>query len=268
MKARAKKAAEESRTRGGNTSYRVDELARKARTTVRNIRAYQERGLLAAPRREGRLAFYDDTHLARLRLIDTLLGRGYSLGSIGDLLASWESGSDLRDVLGLEAAITSPFTSEAPEPMTLAAVAELFGTVDPMALATAIELGLFKLDGSTLVAPSMRLVRVGAELHRAGIPLPALLAELSQLRASVDRIAEGFVALVSKNVFHNVDLADLSGEDARRLRKFVERVRPMAELAVDTMLAQSLDVLVKRELADRLLGMKAAPQRKRPKPSK
>ena len=248
--------------------YRVLELARKARTTVRNIRAYQERGLLAPPRREGRLAFYDDTHVARLRLIDSLLGRGYSLGSIRDLLASWETGSDLRDVLGLEAAITSPFTKESPETLTLAAVAELFGTVDPLALAKAIELGLFRLEGTALVAPSMRLVRVGAELHRAGIPLPALLAELGQLRTSVHRIAEGFVALVSKNVFKDVDLAALSGEEARRLRKFVERVRPMAELAVDTMLAQSLDTLVKRELADRLLGMKPPHETPRKKPSK
>lgn len=251
--------------------YRVEELARKARTTVRNIRAYQERGLLAAPRREGRLAYYDDAHLARLRLIGALLERGYSLGSIHDLLASWESGSDLRDVLGLEAAITSPFTKETPETLSVVQVAELFGTVDPSALAAAIELGLFQVSGASLVAPSMRLVRVGAELHRAGIPLQALLAELSSLRRAVNQVAAGFVALVSKNVFAKVDFTNLSGDEARRLRKFVERVRPMAELAVDTMLAQALDELVQRELADRLGSSKKheartpAKARKRPR---
>jgi DNA-binding transcriptional MerR regulator len=31
------------------TEYRIDELAREAGTTVRNVRAYQERGLLAPP---------------------------------------------------------------------------------------------------------------------------------------------------------------------------------------------------------------------------
>ncbi len=244
----------------------MEELARKARTTVRNIRAYQERGLLATPRRQGRLAYYDDAHLARLRLIGALLSRGYSLGSIHDLLASWESGSDLRDVLGLTAAITSPFAKETAETLTLAEVAELFGTADPTALAAAIELGLFELSGATLVAPSMRLVRVGAELHRAGIPLHALLAELSKLRAGVNQIAEGFVALVSSHVLAQVDFGDLQGEDARRLQKFVERVRPMAELAVDTMLAQALDRLVQRELADRLAGgrKKAAAPHRRP----
>lgn len=32
---------------------RIEELAEVAETTVRNVRAYQERGLLPSPRREG-----------------------------------------------------------------------------------------------------------------------------------------------------------------------------------------------------------------------
>ncbi|MFB9386717.1 MerR family transcriptional regulator [Pseudonocardia petroleophila] len=35
--------------------YRIDELAHTAGTTVRNIRAYQDRGLLPPPRRVGRV---------------------------------------------------------------------------------------------------------------------------------------------------------------------------------------------------------------------
>src|SRR5947209_5281538 len=56
--------------------YRVDDLARAAGTTVRNVRAYQERGLLDPPRREGRVAYFDDSHLARLKLITSMLDRG------------------------------------------------------------------------------------------------------------------------------------------------------------------------------------------------
>ena len=48
--------------------YRIDDLARAAGTTVRNVRAYQERGLLPPPRREGRVALYGDAHLARHRV--------------------------------------------------------------------------------------------------------------------------------------------------------------------------------------------------------
>ena len=45
------------------TEYRIDELAQQAGTTVRNVRAYQERGLLSPPRRQGRAGLFDDGHL-------------------------------------------------------------------------------------------------------------------------------------------------------------------------------------------------------------
>ena len=34
--------------------YTIDQLARAARTTVRNVRAYQDRGLIPPPERRGR----------------------------------------------------------------------------------------------------------------------------------------------------------------------------------------------------------------------
>ncbi len=40
--------------------YRVDDLAQAAGMTVRNVRAYQERGLLPPPLRRGRTSWYDD----------------------------------------------------------------------------------------------------------------------------------------------------------------------------------------------------------------
>ena len=40
--------------------YRIDDLAREAGTTVRNVRVYQDRGLLPPPRREGRAGIYSD----------------------------------------------------------------------------------------------------------------------------------------------------------------------------------------------------------------
>ena len=41
--------------------YRIDELARLAGTTTRNIRVYRDRGLLHPPLRVGRIALFNDT---------------------------------------------------------------------------------------------------------------------------------------------------------------------------------------------------------------
>ena len=49
------------------TTYRVDDLAELTGIAVRNIREYQDRGILPAPQRIGRAAIYTDEHVARLR---------------------------------------------------------------------------------------------------------------------------------------------------------------------------------------------------------
>ncbi len=81
---------------------RVEELAARAGVAVDTVRYYQRRGLLHPPRRVGRVALYDDTHLARLRRVRQLAARGFSLAQIADLL---EGRSDaLLAALGDEAA--------------------------------------------------------------------------------------------------------------------------------------------------------------------
>lgn len=91
---------------GGDTpapprEYRMEELAAKAGITVRTLRFYRERGLIPPPRREGRIAWYDDHHLARLHTIAALLERGHTLSGIADLTAAFESGRDAGEALGL-----------------------------------------------------------------------------------------------------------------------------------------------------------------------
>jgi DNA-binding transcriptional MerR regulator len=62
--------------------YRIDDLARAGGVLVRNVRYYQDSGMLPQPRRRGRVAIYRDAHLARLRLITRLLNRGYTAANI------------------------------------------------------------------------------------------------------------------------------------------------------------------------------------------
>ncbi len=64
--------------------YGAAELAEAAGITVALLRSYQSKGLLPAPRREGRAAYYGARHLERLREIAELKRRGYSLRSIAE----------------------------------------------------------------------------------------------------------------------------------------------------------------------------------------
>lgn len=69
-------------------AYTIDDLARHAGVTQRNIRAYQSRGLLPPPTMRGRVGHYGDEHLVRLRLIQTLQDDGFNLTAIGALFAA------------------------------------------------------------------------------------------------------------------------------------------------------------------------------------
>lgn len=248
---------------------RIEELAALAHTTVRNVRAYRERGLLHAPRQEGRVAYYDDSHLARLRTISALLERGYSIANIKELTSAWAGGRRLEDVLGLEAAVTSPFSDEQPEVVDAGRLlAELGPAVTPQLIARALELNVLALDGAELRAPSPRLLAAGLEVARVGVPIDALLAELSALRPAVEQIARRFVRLFAQHILTTpAHKAPPRGAALRRVEHAVRRVRPLAMQVVEVELAHALDREIRdqltAELERALAGRAGARKRKR-----
>src|SRR5918911_4564458 len=102
----------------GSEGMTVDQLAQRAGTTTRNVRNSQTRGLPPPPRLVGRVGFYDEGHLGRLRLIAQLQDQGFSLAGIAELLRAWEQGLSLADLLGFEEVLTAPWTDEEPAFMT------------------------------------------------------------------------------------------------------------------------------------------------------
>jgi DNA-binding transcriptional MerR regulator len=98
----------------------VDELARAAGTTTRQVRALQTQGLLAHPDLVGRTGYYDAQHLERLRAILRLQADGFSLAALSTLLRAWEAGLSVAQVLGLDSA---PDTVVEDEPDVFGALA-------------------------------------------------------------------------------------------------------------------------------------------------
>lgn len=234
--------------------YRIDDLAREAGTSVRNVRAYQDRGLLPPPRRSGRVAFYSEAHLVRLRLIGELLRRGYALANIGELLSAWERGRDLRDVIGLELAVAGPWTDEAPVHMTAEQLAALFGGGDGAAgIARAVEVGYLEPEGDGFRVASPRQIHAAAELVAAGVPLDAVVDLGAELQRHIDAIAATFVDTVSTHVFD--PLPQLSAEDVPRLAELVHRLRPLARMAVEAELARAMERHAQARLGERLAAL-------------
>jgi DNA-binding transcriptional MerR regulator len=235
------------------TEYRVDELARAAGTTVRNVRAYQDRGLLPPPRREGRVGFYTDAHLARLTLIGRLLDRGFSLSNIAELIAGVERGHDLGQLMGLEEAVAGPWSDEVPTYMEPHELLDLFGSAASVeALAEAVEMGILEVDGDRFKVNSPRLLHAGAELAAAGIPLDVVADELRRLRRDVDRIAGRFVEMTATQIFDRYGDDLPPAEDVPRLAELIWRLRPLAEMVVDAELARAMERHAKETLGQHI----------------
>ena len=66
--------------------------------TVRTTRYYASLGLLPAPERRGRIAYYDDRHRLRLEIIRTMQERGFSLAGIEQQLAQLRDDTSLADL--------------------------------------------------------------------------------------------------------------------------------------------------------------------------
>ncbi|WP_164904903.1 MerR family transcriptional regulator [Streptomyces cyaneus] len=205
----------------------MEELARVAGITVRTLRFYRERKLIPPPRREGRIAWYDDHHLARLRTIAALLERGHTLTGIAELAEALDHGRDVADLLGVAAP-----TEEEPVRLTPEELASRFeGQVTPENLALALDLGYLGTDGDEIVHVSRSLLDVSSALVREGIPLAEVLAAGKRVREHVDDIAEMFADLVLRYAHAN----DL------------QRLRPLARSVVEAELSLALDRQLRKQ---------------------
>ncbi|WP_326770056.1 MerR family transcriptional regulator [Streptomyces sp. NBC_01591] len=208
----------------------MEELAKEAGIPVRTVRFYRERGLISPPRRQGRIAWYDDHHLARLRTITGLLERGHTLTGIADLARTFESGRDVAEVLGLGEA-----TEETPVRLTPEQLADYFeGETTTENLAAALDLGYLATDGDEIVHISRRLLEVSSELVQEGVPLATVLAAGRRVREHADALAELFVSVLE----NHTDEAE------------PPQLRPLARAVVDAELSMALDRRLRRGKTD------------------
>ncbi len=151
-------------------TYDVRTLAEAAGLSVEVVRSYQSKGLLPAPRHEGRTAVYDSGHLDRLLKIKALKAKGLSLRAVADVLAA-----------GQDSPWADPSDDEAVEErLTRAELAER-ARVPPSMLRS--------LEGSGILRPlpaddperpysraDVRAVRMLLALVSAGVPMEEFMA--------------------------------------------------------------------------------------------
>jgi DNA-binding transcriptional MerR regulator len=221
------------------TEYRIDDLARAAGTTSRNVRVYQERGLLDPPRLIGRVGWYSEEHLTRVRLISQLVERGHTLTGVRELLDTWEKGGDLPDLLGVEAVITRPWLDEVSERTTLNDLRRGFGGwVTPANVKRAVSLGMLERQGTGFRMPSPRIIDAGIKLVALGIPLPVVLDIAEAMQQETAAIAALFVEPIRDQLLPDGVIP--APDELPAMASSIDRLRPLAFSATEAFLAHAM----------------------------
>jgi hypothetical protein len=186
-----------------------------------------------------------------------LLERGHTLAGTGELISAWEQGYELSELIGLEQAMTTPWSQETPVSVTVDAIpAVLADQLTPEVLAEAAALGYIDVDGDRVTHVSSRLLEITSILVREGIPLSAILAASRELQAGLDKTASLFVELVATHVLDR-GAGVPEPRDVARLAEVVERLRPVARIVIDAEFARAMDRLVRAKF-DELIRLIAS----------
>ena len=221
--------------------YRIDELAQLAGTTTRNIRVYRDRGLLHPPLRVGRIALFNDTHLTRLRLITSLLDRGYNIAHVHEMLSAWEQGKGVGDLLGLESAIAGSWATEKPERMSVADAKRLVD--DDPGFERMVALGVIKLEDGEAVVVRPKLIESFNEIRQYGVSTDKLIGLHEQIAPLVDQISGLLVQAGIEEALHRINPGAALPPDTEiaELLTMLVRFRTQAVSAVSSTLAFSIE---------------------------
>lgn len=226
----------------------IDQLARLTDTTVRNVRAYQSRGLLAAPTVRARTGYYGPEHVARLRLIQAMQAEGFRLEAIGRLLN--RPGSAAEQIFEFGRALLGSFGPSVPELATTAELEQrLGGPLDPRLVRKAEKLALIRRLGDErweILNPA--LVFAGEQLVGLGIPLSHALAVAERIDRHTRAIARSYIRLFISDVVGEDGIENLPAEDFDRLSDALERLRPLAIEAIRASFEHAMSDLVEDKL--------------------
>jgi DNA-binding transcriptional MerR regulator len=205
--------------------YRVEQLAAAADVSVDTVRYYQSLGLVPAPEREGRIAWYGDEHLERIRDVRSLQRRGLTLAAVGRLVAGELSPADAD----LAAAIAAARAAGAAELLTLAQFAVASGV--PASLIQAVEREGIRVgqrvDGEErYTTEDIELVRRALRLLELGLPLGDLLSLGREAHDALVGLAERAVDLFDEHV-----------------RKPIHDTAPSTDAAAEQMVASFRELL-------------------------
>lgn len=241
----------------------IDQLAATVGMTVRNVRAYAGRGLLAAPRLVGRKGFYDQAHVARLGLIQDLQERGYTLAAIERMLGETPTVVDVHahDLIRL---LSNPLGgAQEPEVVSIDSLLRLANLDRSEDFFDRIEeLGFIEQldDGEHVRLLQPAAVRVGAQALALGLSRETVLQLYGAVTTATDEVAERFVQAFVAEVWRPFQQAGMPTDQWPDVSRRIEGILPVASQAVIAAFRISLDSTIQAVLGEEIAALTHDPE--------
>jgi DNA-binding transcriptional MerR regulator len=225
----------------------IDALAAAVGLTVRTTRYYASLGLIPPPIRRGRVAYYDDTHRARLELVRSLQDHGFTLQAIEGFLGSVPAEATVEE-LALQRAMLTSWTPRPPEQLTHRQLEKKAGRrLSAEHIRLLITVGALERRDEGYVA--MPNLMVGVGLLDVDIPENSLGAAEESIRRHMESLADELTEILRSQVLEPYRREAHSSEDAARLEKTMATLRQLTLEAVVTGFQRAANAVITRSLA-------------------
>jgi DNA-binding transcriptional MerR regulator len=225
----------------------VDELAAATGMTVRTVRYYAGLGLVPPPERRGRLAYYSDIHVARLKLVRALQDHGLSLTSIEDYLARIPADGDADELAVHRLALTT-WSPQPPERVSRSELDERAGRpLDEKTIEVLLGIGVIDVEGEEFgLQPGFDAAVKVLELD---ISADGITAAGFAIKRHTEALAEELTDIFARQVIGPYRARDRhTSEEAAAFQAAIVRLRELTLEAVVSGFQRASNQVINRSL--------------------
>ncbi|GGB31380.1 transcriptional regulator [Flexivirga endophytica] len=229
----------------------LDQLVARSGLAARTIRFYTGRGMLPAPVKRGRSAYYTADHLARLELVRELQAHGFTLAAIESYLARLPADAT-PETIALHRTLLAPWMPDLPETLSRAELEARAGrALSTDDLDTLEALGTVQPEEHGRYRVAVAHLSVSVSILDLGLPPTAAAAAHAIFTAHGKAIAEELTDVFRELVWPAYKEA---GVPADQLRETVERFKPLTIAALVTSYESAVNETKREAVARRTTG--------------
>jgi DNA-binding transcriptional MerR regulator len=229
----------------------IDELSAKTGVPSRTIRFYQAKGALPPPEKKGRVAYYCDRHIERLKLVAQLQERGISLRAIRDLVEKLGDGDvSVNEWLGFDDRLQASWIEDEPKVLSEEQLRELIGSAWRPGLLVELERAEYiRRDGSkrppVFIVPSMAQLQIVLKLEAGGVDVQTSRAASELMRNALAKLAYKLVQHFHSFLVEGLDSKRL---DPEQLGRSIDTLRTIWMEATSIILAREIERAIRERV--------------------